>query len=202
MARENASAVNPPEVEEIISRCQAGEIEAFDRLVERYERFVFNIVYQHVGAGEEVEDIAQEIFLRIFRFIKKFRRDCSLETWIYKVALNCIRSYRKRQSLFFRIFVHRPKDNESSDQSPPYETMLGMGGHQAREADWHENEMIVHEIIAAVRSLPPMFREVFLMREIEGYSYEEIAKIIGISTGTVKSRLNRARELLRRKVKL
>jgi len=200
VAADKAGSYNPPEVEELVARCQAGNLDAFDDLVARYQRFVFTTVYQHLGSTDEVEDIAQEVFLRVFKFIHRYRGQASFETWLYKVVLNYIRTHQRRKSLLGRLFYEPPARGEEADKS--FDTVSQLAAETEDPASSMEHRRMVEEIMDAVRSLPRMYREVLIMREVSEMSYEEIAEVLGLSLGTVKSRINRARDLLRSKVKL
>lgn len=199
-AAEKARSYNPPEVDGLVARCQAGNLDAFDELVARYQRFVLTTVYQHVGSTGEVEDIAQEVFLRVFKFIHRYRGQASFETWLYKVVLNYIRTHQRRKSLLGRLFIEPPE--RSAEAEKPFDMVSQLAAETEDPASSMEHRRVVEEIMGAVRNLPRMYREVLIMREVSELSYEEIAEVLGLSLGTVKSRINRARDLVRAKVKL
>jgi len=179
--------------QDLIARCQEGDRQAFDELVARYQRYVFNIIYQHLGPTDQLEDIAQEVFLRIFKFIGSFRREASLESWIYKVTLNYIRSHLRKQSLQRRMLI---QERANDDDGPELLERLPATRH-ADPAETIVPQQIAEQIRKAVYSLKPIYRDVLIMRELQEMSYQEIADILGISIGTVKSRISRARELVR-----
>jgi RNA polymerase sigma-70 factor (ECF subfamily) len=192
-------AFNTPEVSALIVRCQAGELAAFDTLVGRYQRYVFNLIYQHLGNVDELDDVAQDIFLRIYKFIRKYRGNASIESWIYKIVLNYCRTHARRRAMFTRLFV-QPTVQESEDKS--WSIFDNLADSQYDPAQQIEARTLAQDIIAAVRVLPPIYRDILIMREVNELSYEEIAEILGISIGTVKSRISRARDLVRQKVQL
>lgn len=196
---QGVDSFNPPEVRALIARCQAGDIDAFEELVARYQKYVFNIVYQHLGDPNEVEDAAQEVFLRIFKSIKRFRGTSSLETWIYRIALNYVRSYIRRRRLLGRLFV---QPSVRTDEGRSFDVVSSLAADTRDPAATAEHRRLAEEIIEVVKQLPPLYREVLIMREIQELGYEEIAEILGVSLGTVKSRIRRARDLVRQKVKL
>ncbi len=200
--RLNAESDDSQNIEHLIARCRVGDLEAFDELVAKYQQFVFRVIYQHLGNKEDVEDVAQEVFIRVFRSIKSFRGDSSIETWLYKIALNRIRSYVRSKGSVFKFFLQQRKREGYKEDVSTFETMVG---HQREALDpgiAFEDQMMIAEVINAVRGLPIMYREILIMRDIDGLSYEEIANVVGISVGTVKSRLNRARELVRNRVRI
>jgi RNA polymerase sigma-70 factor, ECF subfamily len=191
---------NSPETSRLIVRCQQGDLHAFDELVERYQRYVFNLVYQHLGDADEMEDVAQEIFLRIFKFIRKYRGQASLESWIYKIVLNYCRTHSRRRSNVLRWFVTQPKD--SGDEERSFDVLDTVPDTTYDPAKSVEQRRVAEDILRAVHALPVIYRDILVMREMNELSYEEIAEILGISIGTVKSRISRARDLVRQKVKL
>jgi RNA polymerase sigma-70 factor (ECF subfamily) len=191
---------NPPEVSELIVRCQQGDRHAFDQLVARYQRYVFNIIYQHFGELDEIEDLAQEIFIRIYKAIRKYRGQASLESWIYKIVLNYCRTHARRRSNLLRFFV--PVAREKAGQESTYDILGALPDSSYDPAETVEQRKVVQEIMDAVRSLPEIYRNILIMREVNELSYEEISEILGISIGTVKSRISRARDLVRQKVNI
>jgi len=199
-AAQKAGSYNSPEVDELITRCQSGTLEAFDELVARYQRFVFTVVYQHLGSTDEIEDIAQEVFLRVFKFIGRYRGQARFETWLYKVALNHIRTHQRRRSLLGRFFLELPERTDDSGRS--FDLIARLSDDAKDPARSDEHRRVVEEIMNVVRQLPSMYRDVLIMREVNELSYDEISAILGVSMGTVKSRLNRAREMVRRQVTL
>lgn len=185
-------------VSELVERCQLGDSNAFDELVRRYQRYVFNLIYQHLGSTDDLEDIAQEVFIRIFKFIKHFRREASLESWIYKIVLNYCRTYAKRRKSWLRLFYENTfKGHDDND----FEIIDSIPDPNANPANNIEQIETTSNIKSAIDNLPDIYREILIMRELNQLSYEEIAKILNISIGTVKSRISRARDLVREIVK-
>lgn len=199
-AMDSYLAYNSPEVNDLILRCQAGDRQAFDALVARYQRYVFNLVYQHLGEVDELDDVAQEIFLRVYKFIRKYRGNASIESWIYKIVLNYCRTHARRRSVFARLFV--PSPPAASEDERSFDILDTISDNAHDPALQIEQRLVAQEIIGAVRSLPPIYRDILIMREVNELSYEEIADILEISIGTVKSRISRARDLVRQKVNI
>jgi len=190
---------NATEMNELIARCQLGERQAFDELITRYQRYVFNLIYQHLGKDVDIEDIAQEIFIRVFRFIKKFRGEASFESWVYKIVLNYCRSYARRRAVFNRLFfvqVDRGDDERSVD------IIDAQASPESNPMQIIEHQKIATDILRELRRLPEIYKDVLIMREVNELSYEEISEILGISIGTVKSRISRVRSMIREKVNL
>lgn len=191
---------NSPEISSLIIRCQGGDRLAFDELVSRYQRYVFNLIYQHLGNVDEIDDVAQEVFLRVYKFIRKYRGNASLESWLYKIVLNYCRTHARRKSNLSRLIVSPAPIGH--DESRSFELLDILPDTAIDPAKSTEQRLIVEDIMAAVRSLPEIYRNILIMREVNELSYEEIADILGISIGTVKSRISRARDLVRQKVKM
>jgi RNA polymerase sigma-70 factor (ECF subfamily) len=191
---------NSAEVSALIVRCQGGDRLAFDELISKYQRYVFNLIYQHLGRSDDLEDVAQEVFLRIFKFIRKYRGNASLESWIYKIVLNYCRTFARRRSMLTRIFGIQTSSREGDERS--YELLDSVPSETYDPAKTIEQRRIAEDILSAVHGLPDIYCDILIMREVNELSYEEIAQILSISIGTVKSRISRARDLVRAKVKL
>lgn len=180
-----------------IERLRAGEIEAFSELVSAYQPLVYSVTLRIVREVEEARDVTQETFLKIFRHFSHFRGDASLKTWVCRIAVN--------QALNSQRWWKRRRRDEmrSLDEPLPHEEDEGrsLGATLASEADSPETEAIAHErqqqLEHALGALKKDFRIAVALRDIEGMSYEEIASILEISVGTVKSRIARGREMLR-----
>ncbi|OGK08264.1 MAG: hypothetical protein A2Y63_03240 [Candidatus Riflebacteria bacterium RBG_13_59_9] len=200
VAAEKTGSYNLPEVDEIVARCKKGDLEAFDELVAKYQRFVFTVIYQHLGKVDDIDDVAQEVFLRVFKFIGRYHGLASFETWLYKVILNYIRTHQRRRSLLGRFFIEHHERTDDSGKS--FDVTTQLVETTENPANSIEHRRVVEEIMEVVRHLPSMYREALIMREVNELSYEEIAGVLGVSMGTVRSRLNRAREMIRRKVNL
>lgn len=173
-----------PTDEELISRFQQGDNYAFDLLVKRYKEPLMNFVYRFVGDREEAEDIVQETFLRLFKNKHYYREIAKFSTWIYTIAGNLakteLRRRKRRKLLSISHFMSSEKDYDIPDED----------SNPERDA----NTVITDKIIQqAIDKLSPKFKQVIVLRDIQGFSYEEIAEIVGIPLGTVKSRVNRAR---------
>ena len=182
---------------QFIERLRAGEAAAFDRLVQERSGDVYALLYRMPEDAEEARDLTQETFLRIFQSIGRFRGDADLKTWIYRIAINQARNRwrwwrRRRRDVTVSLDAH------DSGQEQPLSARLRDGGIDP------EQETLMHERERALRSALHMlgrsYREVVILRDVEGLSYEEVAATLEISIGTVKSRLSRGRQELRRKI--
>jgi len=178
----------------MITRSQNGDINAFEELIARYERKVFAIAYRFMGNREDASDLAQEAFLKAFQSIQKFRGDASFSTWIYRIVSNVCKDELRKQkrsvqtSLDEEVWLEEgPVTKQIKDDKPTPEQVY----EQTELKDYLQN---------LINNLNPEYRMVVILRDIQGYSYEEIAEILGCSLGTVKSRLNRARKALREQI--
>lgn len=182
----------PPDERSRIQALQAGSEEAFDWLIGQYASSVFRLAYRILNDHADAADAVQEVFLKVFRSIGEFQGDSSLKTWIYRIAVNTAAN----QNRWWR----RHKEQECSlDAQTP-----GGGGTCFIPVDRAQNpfeSLLSRETQEIVRkamgSLAEDFRTVLVLREMESLSYEEIAEILHISLGTVKSRLARARQALK-----
>lgn len=170
----------------------------FDALVQKYEKKIFNVIYRFLGDYEDAVDLTQETFISAYRHYDRFRGDSKVFTWLYQIARNlCINKVRQRDR-------QRVLRVESLDQPRDFDNDEGM----TREVpDWSHSPQIVLEdkelrqrILAAVDTLPPDYKEVVILREFQDMSYNEIVAVTGLSLENVKTRLSRARAMLRRKL--
>lgn len=170
----------------------------FDALVVKYEKKIFNVIYRFIGDYEEATDLTQETFISAFRHYDRFRGDSKVFTWLYQIARNlCINKIRQRDR-------QRALRIESLDQ--PHD-ISGEEGLTREIPDWSQSPQNVLEekelhqrILAAVQALPPDYKEVVILREFQNLSYNEIVEVTGLTLENVKTRLSRARAMLRRKL--
>ena len=174
----------------LVQRCAAGEEVAFAELVADHQRMVIQLAMNLLGDRDEALDLSQEVFLRVFRTIQRFRGQSSLRTWIYRIAVNQARNRHR----FWRR-RHRA-DQVSLDQH-----IAAHGEFRSRSDSTPDRVLAQKELAAqlqrALDSLPFDQRTAIVLREVDGLSYEEIAFSLGVAIGTVKSRLTRARRALR-----
>lgn len=178
--------------EEVIELCKKGDREAFNLLMEKYQNRVFNIAYGMLSDYEDARDASQEIFIRVFRSIGLFKGQSSFTTWLYVICRNvCNDSLRKRQKRGVSVSIY--DDGEEN----------GVGEIKSEEPS-PEERVELNERQAAVREaiddLKREYKEVIVYSDIEQLSYDEVAQILKCPVGTVKSRLNRARNALREKL--
>lgn len=181
---------------ELVAASRAGGAEAFRALVERYQDRIYNTVFRLAGNEEDARDIAQETFLRVYENLGRFRGESAFYTWIFRIAVN--------QALTHRRQTARLRTVQAGDD-PPEEAPLG-GTQAARlQAARPEEEMERREreaeVAEALAYLDADHRAAVVLRDIEGLDYEQIAAVLDVPPGTVKSRIHRARLLLRQRLK-
>ena len=173
---------------EVVSAFLAGEERAFAELVDRYQGRLLNFVYRTIGDRDRAEDLVQEAFIRVYRHIGRFDRSKKFSTWIYTIASNLAKNELRNRSrnplVLFQTIASRFEDEERP---------LQFEDPESRPDDQFRKRHLQEVVEETVNRLPVHHREVFVLRELEGKSYEEIAEITGANLGTVKSRLNRAR---------
>jgi RNA polymerase sigma-70 factor, ECF subfamily len=177
----------------LLDGLRRGEEAAYETLILRYEQPVFSLVSRLVDNPADAGDVVQEVFLKVFRKIGSFRAESSLKTWIYRIAVNEARNQRR---WFGR---HRRREvgiDPAPGEAQGYSDWIEDHGRSPFEVTLdHETQTMIEEALSQVS---PTFRAALVLREIEELSYEEIAEILDISLGTVKSRILRGREALRR----
>lgn len=178
----------------IVKRVQKGDRGAFDLLVRKYQFKVSNIISRYVYDQSEIEDIAQEVFVKAYRAIRGFRGDSAFYTWLYRIAINTSKNYLVAQS-------RRPPNTDVEAR----EAELTESGRNLRDIGTPESNLLSREladrVTKAVQELPEDLRAAITLREIEGLSYEEIATVMECPIGTVRSRIFRAREAIDKQLK-
>jgi RNA polymerase sigma-70 factor (ECF subfamily) len=176
----------------LIERCLANDQRAFRELIRRYERAVYSLARRMVDDEEDARDIAQEAFIRAFRSLESFERSRPFSSWIFKITSNlCIDHYRRRR--LATVSLDAPVDDDPSRHLEIADQRPRPDEETARSEEERRMERLV-------RSLPPTYRVVILLRHQSDLSYEEIAAALDVPLGTVKARLHRAHHLLRRKL--
>ncbi len=173
-----------PTDEQLIARFQQGDTYAYDLLVKRYRDPLMNFIYRFLGDRTDAEDILQETFLRLYKNKHYYKEIAKFSTWIYTIAGNLAKTElrkRKRRHIFS---IHNFMDTEKDYELPD----------KGITPDKFANSVITDkEIQKAIGKLSSKFKQVILLRDVQGFSYEEISQIVDIPLGTVKSRVNRAR---------
>lgn len=193
-----ATTVFPNAESRFIDKLRDGDGEAFDELIGRYSADVYGMLYRLTESPEEAADLTQETFLSALTAIKCFRGEAGLKTWLFRIAINHSRNR-------FRWWKRRRRDVTVSldaeignSETRVFETLSDKGKSPEDSAIETERESA---LLKALNELPEIFREAIVLCDLEGQSYEEISVSLGVNIGTVKSRIARGREDLRRKLR-
>ena len=199
VASATVADTRPQAEAQFIERLKRGDAAAFEQLVSERTGEIYGLLYRLTENGEEARDLTQETFLRAFQSIVHFRGDSDLRTWIYRIAINQARNRwrwwrRRRRDATVSIDAV-----DTNGGRPALAATLKSDSATDPEKDTlaHERERVLRKALSSLRRV---YREAVVLRDIEGFSYEEIAKALDISVGTVKSRLARGRQELRRKL--
>lgn len=177
----------------LISGLQACDESAYEQLIERFQAPVYNLAYRLLNDPADASDVAQEVFLKVFRNIGHFRGDSSLRTWVYRIAVN--ESHNRRRWLFRHRRGETGLDDSFEDTEYREKPLMDAGETPFDFTVNREAQLLLEEALSEIN---PVFRAALVLREVEDMSYEEIADILEVSIGTVKSRIVRGREALRR----
>ncbi len=190
LAQHGPSARDPDA--SLVRDLKCGTPEGFRELLSRYQNSIFAYVAHLINDPVEAEDVTQDVFVKVFRKIGGFREDCSFKTWLYRIAAN---ESSNRRRWFSR---HRSRNlpDAAGPNDPGFAARLAdPRGSPFEQVQHREHRQILNE---ALQALDPRFREAVVLRDIAGFSYNEVAETLGISMGTVKSRILRGREALKR----
>ncbi len=179
---------------QLVERVRAGDANAFNFLVLRYQHRVAGLISRFVQNPQEIEDISQEAFIKAYRALSLFRGDSSFYTWLYQIAVNTAKNHLASRNRRLMLASVEIDEAEHGDMAPAL-----------RETDDPESELAMEHlqavIDAAIRELPEDLRTAFTLREFSGMSYEQITEVMDCPVGTVRSRIFRAREAIDRKIR-
>jgi RNA polymerase sigma-70 factor (ECF subfamily) len=176
------------EEQTLIRQCQSGDLTAFEILLGRYEKLVYNLCYRYFGNHCDAADIGQEAMVRIFKKIKEFNGKASFRTWLYRVVINlCLDELRHRK--IKTVSLEGIKEQGYEPATPV-----------VSPEEWVEQQELYQLILEILAQLSVDHRTVLILKDLEGLDYNEIAAVLGCNIGTVKSRLNRAREAFRKRL--
>lgn len=198
LPRENENEKAPDAESILIDRFQGGDVSAFEDLFTLYRDMVYRLAYRLLGEREEALDLCQEVFLAVYKDLGRFRRSSRFRTWLYRIVVN--RAYN-RTRLWKRRHRHMTVSLDAlrmGHDGAPLGTTMPASGHGPFEQVYSRE--IEGHIQQALTTLPLDQRAAVIMRDIEGLSYEEIAELLDINLGTVKSRIARGREELRQRL--
>lgn len=180
----------------LVEECQKGDSTAFDELVRRYKDRIYNVVYRFVGNREDALDVTQEVFVRAYKSIRTYEGNAKVYTWLYSIAANFSRNRLRDGS---RKGRNQGVSLESLQDCAPGLVEGQTATHETPSTEAMDREMqqLLQE---SLEELPDNYRMAFILRTFEDLSYDEIAEVMGCPTGTVKSRLNQARKMLRERL--
>ncbi|MFT4823826.1 MAG: RNA polymerase sigma-70 factor (ECF subfamily) [Halioglobus sp.] len=180
--------------QQLVAKVQKGDSRAFDLLVLKYQHKIFGLISRYVHDSDEVQDVAQEAFIKAYRALPRFRGDSAFYTWLYRIAINTAKNHLVSRS-------RRPPGSDVEIADAEYYD----GGAALRDLNTPENALFGAELKAvvegAITELPDDLRTAVTLREFDGLSYEDIAEIMDCPVGTVRSRIFRAREAIDKQVK-
>jgi RNA polymerase sigma-70 factor (ECF subfamily) len=185
----------------LVAELRAGSEQAFAELIARYHQPLYSLIARSLQDPADASDITQEVFIKVFRNIRSFHGDASLRTWLYRIALHEASNQRrwwsrhKRQEVAMDAPCCSRCDADAEGEAQSLGASLADGG--CSPFDYAAQGEVRERVEAALRQVPEVFRTVVVLREIEGFAYEEIADILQVNLGTVKSRLTRGRAALR-----
>jgi RNA polymerase sigma-70 factor, ECF subfamily len=185
------------EDETYVLLCQKGDTDAFEVLVERHQRRMLNLAYRMLGDYDEACEVVQEAFLSAYRAVRSFRRESTFSTWLYGIVVNQARNRIKQSENRLRHETRSIDDPVEMERGSVSRQVPDCGESAAEELEKKEVERKVQECIG---SLEGEYREVLVLRDIQGFSYEEIGDMLKLPEGTVKSRLFRARAALKERL--
>ncbi|MCF6354415.1 MAG: RNA polymerase sigma factor RpoE [Candidatus Polarisedimenticolaceae bacterium] len=180
--------------QELILRVQRGDKRAFDLLVLKYQQKVINLISRYVRDSSEAQDVAQEAFIKAYRALPRFRGDSAFYTWLYRIAINTAKNHIVSQSR------RPPSSGVETEVAEQMDAGVRLQEHATPENFLLEEE-IAQTVRQAIDDLPDDLRTAITLRELEGFSYEEIANTMSCPVGTVRSRIFRAREAIDAKLK-
>ncbi|MGE5397305.1 MAG: sigma-70 family RNA polymerase sigma factor [Chitinophagales bacterium] len=182
--------------EDLIKQSIHGNTQAFEELVHKYQNRIYNLAYRYMGNEDDASDMAQEALIKAYRSLASFKGESSFSTWLYRITANvCLDELRKRKRVVPMISLDEPAvtsdgediERDLADSSPTADIVF-------------EHKEMEKYLQALISTLKPEYKSVIILRDVMDFSYEEVAEILQCSIGTVKSRLSRGREILRKKL--
>lgn len=201
MATEMSNDTSSAEDRQLIDKFKAGEHEAFDQLVEKYSGRAYQIAYGILGNRQDAEEVAQDVFVRIHRALPRFRGDSEFTTWMYRIAMNLARNkyrWNKSRGSQRNVSIDAPLDGTDDPDAKRLDVVEGRLAPDEK-ASLDELEQ---RALAELDNLPELYRQALMLRNVDELSYEDIADLLGCKLGTIKSRIARAREELRKRLGL
>lgn len=183
----------------LIAQLRAGSEEAFAWLIATYHQRIYSVIARTIPAGSDAADVTQEVFIKVFRSISSFHGDASLRTWIYRIALHEALNQRRWWSRHRKqeITIEAETGHTGENEVHPLRIKDMLADEHESPFEFAAHREMREKIEAGLRKIPEAFRAVVVLRDLEGFTYEEIAEILNVNLGTVKSRLMRGRAHLK-----
>lgn len=179
----------------LVKKAQNNDLSAFEELVRLYQNRVYSLSLHMAGNHSDAQDVAQEALIRAYRSLRGFRHEADFGTWLHRITVNVWLNYQRKNRSHQVLSLDVPQ--QGKDGSEMQRELMSEAGDPLEALEEKEFRALVR---AGLKDLSEEHRAVLVLREIEGYSYEEVAQMLQCSLGTVKSRLNRARQILRQKI--
>ena len=171
--------------EELVEKVKKGDADVYEKIIQKYQSKVFGLIYNMTKNQNEIEDLAQEVFIKIYKNLGKFKGESSLYTWIYKITVNlCLDEMKKRKNVIYLDEKIEVDDGEVNRELP---------SEDKSQEELYEEKELQEKLHNCINKLPEKQRVMIVLRDIKGFSYEEISKITDVKLGTVRSQINRAR---------
>ena len=184
---------------ELVRRAREGDSAAFEALVTAYETMIYNLAFRYLGSREDALDASQEVFLRVFRFLGGFQEESGFSTWLYRITVNAARDQVRVAMRHETLSLTTAEDEDDPDDTSLIDIPVTSGDTVPESAiDRRETILAVRR---AIEALPPDMRRIIVLRDLNDMSYQDIAELLHLEVGTVKSRLNRARNSLKKILK-
>jgi RNA polymerase sigma-70 factor (ECF subfamily) len=180
----------------LVDRCRQGDSDSFAQLMRLHQRQIYNFTYRMLGSEEEAEDLTQDIFVAAFRGIRKFRGEAKFSTWLYRIALNQTRNRIKY--LARRDFFAKQSRRSRSREESPWENPELLADIAPTPEQWTLTKSLATQVQNCLNQMVPEARQILVLRDVQGFSYEELSEMLSLNPGTVKSRLHRARAALQK----
>lgn len=181
-------------IKELVTKAGRGDLPAFEQLLNFYQDRVFSHCYRLTSNNDDAEDLAQEVFIRAFRSIKSFRQEADFGTWLHRITVNSWINWQRQNKKLVIFSLDEPLPTSEGEVSRE------IAASEDSPLEAMERQELGKEVRAALDRLTPEYRQVLILREMEGYSYEEISRILDCSLGTVKSRISRGRRDIKKEI--
>ena len=192
---QHSSSVKRQEEQLLVDRCRRGDRESFAQLMRLHEKQIYNFTYRMLGSEGEAEDLTQDIFIAAFRGIRSFRGEAKFSTWLYRIALNQARNRIKYLSR--RNFFVRQRRRADYGVNTASESIEALPDGAPTPEQWTMTRDLAAQVQECLNHIPPAARQILVLRDIQGFSYDELSEMLSLKPGTVKSRLHRARAAMR-----